>query len=432
MRTEQFSDALNLLNDDIIEETGRIRNGLGQKNRRKGWRQRAVAAVCAACAAGAACWGIWVFFQQEMGHTADNSGFLAGASGDLANREQGLPLLSIPEESADAMGYEGYMAYDISELVNGNPWREDMALSALPVFKNPLSYNENHIASGADFVKMREILVETAGRLGLDKDSLEVTDNAPDEEKRKIITEKMGGEVPEGYFNPTELKVQGEGLKIAVDQTMTAVVSFEPEVELPGEYRFAVHSTYDDMVKAADYLENAYGDFIGMENPRKDISGGDYNIYFQQAYTVGFYDGDGDEVSRIFNYNFYRTEFYGNEEGKLFLARSFQPDLSQKVGDYPIIAVEKAKELLLNGSYITTVPYEIPGGDYVKKVELIYRTGRTEQYFMPYYCFYVELPEAAREKEAWAGELKTYGAYYVPAVESEYIANMPLWDGGMN
>ena len=28
--------------------------------------------------------------------------------------------------------------------------------------------------------------------------------------------------------------------------------------------------------------------------------------------------------------------------------------------------------------------------------------------------------------------MKTYGAYYVPAVEQRYISNMPSWDGSFN
>ena len=63
----------------------------------------------------------------------------------------------------------------------------------------------------------------------------------------------------------------------------------------------------------------------------------------------------------------------------------------------------------------------------LKKAELIYRTGEYEEYYMPYYRFYVELPEEERENG-----LKTYGAYYVPAVESSYIYNMPVWDGSFN
>ena len=43
-------------------------------------------------------------------------------------------------------------------------------------------------------------------------------------------------------------------------------------------------------------------------------------------------------------------------------------------------------------------------GETIRKVELTYRTG-SDLYFMPYYRFYVEIPQ-----EQW-GEMKTYGAY---------------------
>lgn len=69
----------------------------------------------------------------------------------------------------------------------------------------------------------------------------------------------------------------------------------------------------------------------------------------------------------------------------------------------------------------------MPGLDYVAKVELVYRTGELEEYYMPYYRFYVELPNEERDDG-----LKTYGAYYVPAVDNVYISNMPLWDGSFN
>ncbi len=46
---------------------------------------------------------------------------------------------------------------------------------------------------------------------------------------------------------------------------------------------------------------------------------------------------------------------------------------------------------------------------------------------MPYYRFYVELPEAEGENG-----FKDYGAYDVPAVEGSYIANMPTGDGGLS
>ena len=109
------------------------------------------------------------------------------------------------------------------------------------------------------------------------------------------------------------------------------------------------------------------------------------------------------------------------------MARIFQPNLSKKVADYPIISAEEAKELLLNGNYITTVPYEMPGENYIAKRELVYRTSKHEKYYMPYYRFYVELPDMKKDNR-----IKLYGVYYVPAVNKAYITDMPIWDGSFN
>lgn len=322
------------------------------------------------------------------------------------------------------------MAYDASELVSANPWREDMELATMPVYQNTLDYDYNFIASGVDFEKMQKFLLEVAGRLGLDANELTITDDAPDEESRKKIIEKfneVGDTVPEGYFNPTRLIIEAEGLKIEVDRTMTAKVTFEPAVTLPDKYNFIYFASYEDIAAVAEYLRTEYKDFIGYENTLVNIHGGDYNIYAQQMYDIEFFDAGGNDTELIINYNFNRTAFYCDGEGNLAMARIYQPDLSKKVGDYPIISLAQAEELLSKGNYLTTVPYEMPGSEYVRKVELIYRTGELEEYYMPYYRFYVELPQEERENG-----LKTYGAYYVPAVESTYISNMPTWDGNFN
>ena len=83
--------------------------------------------------------------------------------------------------------------------------------------------------------------------------------------------------------------------------------------------------------------------------------------------------------------------------------------------------------MLLDGGYITTVPYEIPGKKYISKIELIYRGSIGENIWMPYYRFLVEIPELEQENG-----LKNFGAYYVPAIEMEYITGLPLWNGSFN
>ena len=107
----------------------------------------------------------------------------------------------------------------------------------------------------------------------------------------------------------------------------------------------------------------------------------------------------------------------------------------QKLGDYPIITADEARELLFNGNFVTSIPSEELRADTVREediaaVELVYRPGNVEQIFMPYYRFSIRLRD--REDERSELGLKNYGAFYVPAVESEYLTEMPVWDGTFN
>lgn len=339
-----------------------------------------------------------------------------------------LPMLTLPENGAGSMGFEGYMAYDSSELVSGNPWRESAGLSTLPVFQNTLCYDGYGIVSGADFAAMEAFLREVASRFGLDAARLTVTDDTPSAEEQAIITEKFAGDVPQGYFNPTKVIAEAAGLTIEVDAAMTATVRFAPAITLPDGLRFTRTASYDEILAAAEYLKEAYKDVLAMDAPEISIQGGDYNIYNQQMYSIEFYDATGDLTEQILNYHFNRAVFYCNDDGQLSMLRLYRPDLSDRLGDYPIITAAEATGLLCNGNYITSCPYAMPGQDCIVKTELVYRTGAREPYYIPYYRFYVELPEETRQEDG----LKTYGAYYVPAVDAAYLTNLPVYTGSFS
>ena len=103
------------------------------------------------------------------------------------------------------------------------------------------------------------------------------------------------------------------------------------------------------------------------------------------------------------------------------MIRIFHKNLTKKIGDYPIITKESATKELISGNYFTTCPYSFTDETYIAKSELVYHTSEYESYFIPFYCFYVELPE-----EKMDNGLKTYGTYYVPAVEPSYISDLPV------
>ena len=72
----------------------------------------------------------------------------------------------------------------------------------------------------------------------------------------------------------------------------------------------------------------------------------------------------------------------------------------------------------------------MPGKEHIAKVELLYRTSTYEKVWLPYYRFLVYLPEEKTVEEQYG--MKSYGAYYGPAVEEKYITSMPTYDGRFN
>ncbi len=410
---ERLLDAIGKIDEDLVADAV-LEEG---RRRRKSWIPAAVAA--------AACLALVIFAGTRF--------ILRDAPGGeeilQPDSPEELTVIAVGEFLNEGMGYEGMMAHDISELTCENPWREDMELPALPVYKNALTYDGHYCeVSGADFGAMRERLLAVADRLGLEREELTIGDNAPDEETEKIIREKLEGEEVDAYLKPTAVTAEADGIRIEVDMQMRTRIGFEPERALPEQYHFTYESTYEELAALAEYLQETYEELIHMEKPRAEIGYGDYTYAGERMFThLAFFDTAGSSVDQILNYNFNRIEFNCGENGGLSSVWISQPDLSDLVGNYPIISAEEARALLLKGNYITSVPYEVPGGEYIRRVELVYRNGDYEKYYMPYYRFYVELPEEQREHG-----LKDYGAYYVPAVEGSYLSDMPTWDGSFN
>lgn len=428
MRQELIVDALNLLEDDILEETDALR----RHDRTVEARWRRMWAGIAACFV-LTCSG-WIFYRYGN-IEIDNEPFVSEAPPDingteisnkgeemlpLEGKEDGLPLLSVMDFSTMGAGFGSEMAYDVSELVSGTPWSETDSVSTLPVFRNPINIDESNgfRVTGMNAAKMWEVLLETADRLGLDADSLQMTGLSIASD----LSEPVAVEA-------AVVSAKGDGIELEVNASLTVEIIFEPPATLPNSYNNNYYASYEEKAALGEYLQDTYSSLFGWDKPTLVVSGGSYDIYGNQSYGVEFYNGEGDLTEKFLNYNFQRIVFYGDSNGnQLDRIRIFQPDRSQKLGDYPIITVEKARELLLEGKYVTSVPYEVPGDKYVASVELMYSTGEMDEYFMPYYRFCVELPEERNANhEVQERGLLTYGIYYVPAVEEKYLDGKPLW-----
>jgi len=343
--------------------------------------------------------------------------FVVAGALAIMHANTSLEPIVIPELSSN-MGFEGYMFYDISELDNGNPWDESMNIGSLPVY-----INGSYDASGAGVPKgmseseMMDRLNSAASALDLNIDSTE------------IITDGFAGKAQ----TVTEVRARTDGGMINVQADGTVVYFLSDEGgALPHEYSFTHSSTtHAEAEQVLIYFADIYSEFLGFEKP-VTVSFGDYNIFgeFERSYAV--YDASGDDAEDILNYNFRSVSFGPDDDGRLNVIRMYDGlRCAEKLGDYPVISAQEAKERLVSGNYQTSVPEKFPGEEYIGKTELVYRTGRLEEVMLPYYRFYVQLPDDMNMSGSEIG-LKTYGAYYVPAISDEYISNMPIYDGSFN
>ena len=400
MRGDSLLDKMELIDPAYVEAADEV-----PKRKKRGWIKWGSLAACLCLAIAAAFTLKWHNAPQKP---------------DPAK----LATITIPEFSGGGMGFEGYMCYDISELNNGNPWSEDMNITALPVYRNG-AYDPSGagIPTGLSEEEMTERLSLTASALGLEVLSTRVITDGQEEKETETLPDAAPTEI-HAETNAGTIYIQADG----------GIVYFLPDegLALPDGYSFTYSSTTDaEAERVLSYLMDTYRDLLGFGDP-KAISWGDYNIYGEFSRRYQAYDASEDDIENILNYNFRRVSFFSDESGNLSGIRLNDGLLSaEKLGNYPVISAEEATERLEAGNYQTSVPAAFSGKEYIGKVELVYRSGRLEEVLLPYYRFYVLLPDTMNSSAAEQG-LHTYGAYYVPAIAEEYIANMPTYDGSFN
>lgn len=404
MKAEDISEAMNNINEDFIESANERRK---PKSRKSAWvKWVSVAAAIAVFAfAGAKA------FVPNQPQQNDNP-----VGGTESEYGSALPILEYIESDAAAYGFEGYLAYDISELENGNPWNEKMAFEALPVFRNN-SFNEIGIAYPGigEEAMLKKLNSITGGKHG-------------EIEYSRVGDFSSGSGIPDDFVDRIEADFGNCAIEIQSNGTVVVTYNGFAGEELPEDISFTYTETSEgEAYRAISYICQNYCDFLDKGNTTF-VTSKEYTFSGEEIRDYNIYDFSGDEISDMLNFSFNEVQLAPNDEGKLMLIRiNDKLSCAEKIGDYPIISPEEAKDMLLEGGYITTVPYEMPGKKYIAKAELIYRSGIGENIWMPYYRFLVELPEMAQENG-----LKNFGAYYVPAVEAKYITGLPLWNGSFN
>ena len=329
-----------------------------------------------------------------------------------------LPKITLDAESlfAGGMGFEGLYGNHIEDLLSVSPYTWG-TIRKLPVFLNPLQREQVSETTDETIRVLKERLIRRGALFGvtIEEDDLIVQGTPP--EYFSILYEN------EDYVFDARIDGTLVTLKKPLD-IPDELQSKEDPIEIYEQ--FITYPSMKEQEKLSQYFLENYEHLTGFASPVGGLEGGDYNIYHKRSFSFVYYEEKTDPVEAMLSYHFNRTYFYIDHEKGLDMIRYMETDLSNNLGEYPIISEREAKDLLEKGHYATSVPETFPGRNKIRRVELMYRSGIEEKIFIPYYRILVEVPS-----EAYEG-LKTYGAYYVPAIRKEYIEDFPLYDGHFN
>ena len=400
MKSEKLQDAIGEVDDLFLQDANKY-----ILTRRQIWGRWAAVVACCCLIAG----GTYVLIHF---HVTNSAG--AGS----------LPRIEIPAYHVDGMGFEGLLCYSEAELENGNPWQADWALDTLPVYQNGcFDPSGMGMPYGLDEVEMTELLTNAADVL-----DLEILATQSDTNTAKTTD---GTILPGNAVYQIRANTDNGNLTVRADGTLLYMLP--DDTTLPEAYHFTYRNTSADEANAVmEYLLECYAAFLRFPHPVTVLQG-DYT--FDGAYIRRYlaYNAGADHTENLLNYCFQYVRFSPNDDGNLASVALYDGLIkAEKIGDYPLISVAEAQEKLLAGQYQTSVPDVVPQAEDIARIEVVYRTGSQEELLLPYYRFYVELHDTDRWYMIQDDQLKCYGAYYVPAIQEQYIANRSTYAGQFN
>ncbi len=312
-----------------------------------------------------------------------------------------LPLLEFEEIDFGGMGFEGSDSLTLEHSDDISPWNEQIKIDKLPVYKNLLyryEGQEKSYFSEADLLKVAQEYSELLGEEIISYEKL--TDDFNERIVRNVIAQTQNHQVSVGSDGGVSIVFKNpEGLT-----DLSAVEEKYPflfdENDVVGKYQeFSIH-----------------GEPLGS-----------YYKKYEKGETV---------EQSVVNYTLKKMRFTHSENGEIRSVNiNTQQRFSEKLGDYPVISFDEAKEKLLDGQYVSSVDEVsyISSGRVeerlIRKVDIIYYTGNNQQLFMPYYRFYIWLNLLPFERTGLPEDYEHYGFFYVPAVPEEYFVNYELFDG---
>lgn len=278
------------------------------------------------------------------------------------------------------------------------PWNPNMTIAALPIYKNLAeSYD-----SGERVYLAEDTLLTMAEGIAA-KLKMEIVKTT-----FSSVTDEMGTTTC-GIVATTDLGT------IEIDGRGGVYVHFKESQSLPAGYAASDSISKEEADRTVEHLISYYKNAFLWE----DLIADSYAIYDlnenrQMIYRAVGTRGPYEDVEE---YYLHQVFFYFDHHQRLTGFRFYDyGTATELVSYYPLISYEEAKDLLEKGEYISNqygMFLEYKEGT-IERTELMYRINDGEEYYQPYYCFYIYLEEIGQ-----------YNTFYVPAAKGVKINEAP-------
>ena len=364
------------------------------------WKKYQIAII--ACAIGLL---FVIFIWPKNPSNVNPTEGLSGTEDTNGENNQNIPVINIDLENlVTVYGSGSYLKDELVELKEMIPWKEEMSITALPVYYNLSFDDENSSTVYMDEGAIIQKVTDIACKLDMNIiNTIIDTVNTNDREKPYVAR---------------SIEAVTDRGTIKIDARGKITVSYDRKVQLLNTYEMSDSASIKDANTNAGRLMMEFGGVMGVEH-FDTISYPQYTADGKRTmnYRVVVADLYRKDVAQILNYAFNTIEFYYEES--IGLTGFSYGDIrftTEEMGYYPIISLEEAKKQLLNGNYICEkTDMQLNGmllSEDVLGVELTYKTDEWVRCYQPYYCFYIYMEQA-----------QSYVRFYVPAVEGASAYN---------
>ncbi len=291
------------------------------------------------------------------------------------------------------------------------------AITRLPVYRNIGKLTTKGLNGGTSLCLSEEDI-----NLALEK-TLAII-GKKEAERRLIYVE----DAPGGNYDSFSEEIEGIKAICKDESSVTvnrngAIYIYDTAKEVTYAGLYNNYSISDpDNVKMLEEIYKRYAVLTGIRNPKWYLTyeGDNNNLGVKNYYLYE----DADELrDEVVNHDLRYAVFSIEKDGSIKRISIYNDDcISEYMGDYPLITVNEARELLKAGGYYTSVQKKyikegIVSDKDIAKADIVYLAWG-QKFSQPYYRFYVELDSAKMDTVTG---FKTYGIFYVPAVSSAYL-----------